>query len=94
MFVRDIRRFAEMERKLRFLDDQIRKEKITIHNVIDKNYEAMSHHDINQLETTLADLERDVINMNETNYQMKKNFLDLKEWEAVLEKTDLFFQGV
>jgi V-type H+-transporting ATPase subunit a len=93
MFVRDIRRFSEMERKLRFLEEQIKKEKIAIHSVIDKNYDAMSHHDINQLETTLADLERDVINMNETEYQMKKNFLDLKEWEAVLEKTDLFFQG-
>lgn len=40
------------------------------------------------------DLERDVINMNESDMQLKKNFLELKEWEAVLEKTDQFFQGV
>jgi hypothetical protein len=32
--------------------------------------------------------------MNESDIQLKKNFLELKEWEAVLEKTDHFFQGV
>lgn len=42
----------------------------------------------------MTDLERDVIHMNESDYQLKKNYLELKEWEAVLEKTDLFFQGV
>lgn len=35
-----------------------------------------------------------MVNMNESDYQLKKNFLELKEWEAVLEKTDQFFQGV
>lgn len=42
----------------------------------------------------MTDLERDVIHMNESDYQLKKNYLELKEWEAVLEKTDLFFEGV
>lgn len=49
---------------------------------------------MNQLEATLTDLERDVNNMTESEDRLKKNFLDLKEWEAVLEKTDWFFQGV
>lgn len=32
--------------------------------------------------------------MNASDYQLKKNFLELKEWESVLEKIDLFFEGV
>lgn len=39
-------------------------------------------------------MERDVINMNESDIQLKKNFVELKEWEGVLEKTDQFFLGV
>jgi hypothetical protein len=55
---------------------------------------VISHTEINQLEQTLSDLERDVINMNESDHKLKKNFLELKEWEAVLIKVDQFFQGV
>lgn len=32
--------------------------------------------------------------MNESDAQLKTNYMELKEWEAVLEKTDEFFQGV
>jgi hypothetical protein len=31
--------------------------------------------------------------MNDSDFQLKKNFLELKEWEAVLLKIDQFFQG-
>ncbi|KAH7687780.1 vacuolar proton pump, partial [Aphelenchoides avenae] len=94
MFVHDIRRLDEMERKLRFLEGQIRKDGFTIvDNLWNEENEMMSHHEINELEQTLADLERDVLDTNESDYQLKKNFLELKEWEAVLEKTDQFFQG-
>jgi len=43
---------------------------------------------------TLSDLERDVIHMNDSDQQLKKNFLELKEWQHVLEKSDQFFAGV
>jgi V-type H+-transporting ATPase subunit a len=94
MFVRDIRRFDEMERKLRFLEAQVRKDQIPIvDNTWGEECEAMSHQEINHLEQTLIDLERDVINMNESDIQLKRNFLELKEWEAVLDATDQFFEG-
>ncbi|KAI6222495.1 V-type proton ATPase subunit a [Aphelenchoides fujianensis] len=94
MFVRDIRRFDEMERKLRFLEAQVRKDEIeVVDNTFKEPNNVISHTDMNQLEQTLADLERDVNNMNESDHQLRKNFLELKEWEAVLQKTDQFFQG-
>ena len=46
------------------------------------------------LQQTLMDLERDVIHMNDSDQQLKKNFLELKEWQHVLEKADHFFEGV
>ncbi|GMS97522.1 hypothetical protein PENTCL1PPCAC_19697, partial [Pristionchus entomophagus] len=94
IFVRDIRRFDEMERKLRFLESQIQKDQMTIGGRVDDgDYEAMPTAELNQLETTLNDLERDVKNMNESDALLKKNHTDLKEWDAVLNKTDEFFAG-
>ncbi|KAK6026232.1 V-type ATPase subunit family protein [Ostertagia ostertagi] len=94
-FVRHIRRYDEMERKLRFLESQITKDEIPIAGrLVQGDYSVMPTAELNQLETTLTDLERDVQNMNESDAQLKKNYMELKEWEAVLEKTDEFFHGV
>ncbi|KAK6041811.1 hypothetical protein COOONC_20681 [Cooperia oncophora] len=83
-----------MERKLRFLESQITKDGILITGrLVEGDYSVMPTPELNQLETTLTDLERDVQNMNESDAQLKKNYLELKEWEAVLEKTDEFFHG-
>ncbi|KAK6025310.1 hypothetical protein OSTOST_08800 [Ostertagia ostertagi] len=93
-FVRHIRRYDEMERKLRFLESQITKDEIPIAGrLVQGDYSVMPTAELNQLETTLTDLERDVQNMNESDAQLKKNYMELKEWEAVLEKTDEFFHG-
>uniref|UniRef100_A0A1I8BDC3 V-type proton ATPase subunit a n=1 Tax=Meloidogyne hapla TaxID=6305 RepID=A0A1I8BDC3_MELHA len=52
MFAKDIRRFDEMERKLRFLEAQIRKDNNTILGSVESRepVEVMPHHEINQLE--------------------------------------------
>uniref|UniRef100_A0A7I4YMX2 V-type proton ATPase subunit a n=1 Tax=Haemonchus contortus TaxID=6289 RepID=A0A7I4YMX2_HAECO len=93
-FVRHIRRYDEMERKLRFLESQITKDEIPIAGrLVQGDYTVMPTAELNQLETTLTDLERDVQNMNESDAQLKKNYMELKEWDAVLEKTDEFFHG-
>ncbi|PAV72936.1 hypothetical protein WR25_09791 isoform A [Diploscapter pachys] len=83
-----------MERKLRFLESQIVKDNIIIGGKVDDgDYKVMGQAELNQLEGTLTDLEKDVKNMIESDAQLKRNFLDLKEWDAVLDKTDEFFQG-
>ena len=46
------------------------------------------------MQQTLVDLERDVIHMNNSDQQLKRNYLELKEWQHVLEKADKFFEGV
>lgn len=59
----------------------------------DGDYTIMPQAELNQLESTLTDLERDVKNMNDSDAQLRKNLMELKEWDAVLDKTDEFFQG-
>ncbi|MCP9265386.1 hypothetical protein DINM_020665 [Dirofilaria immitis] len=95
MYLRDIQRFEELERKLRFLDAQIRKDDIEVNDDVsnDGTYEILAPHELNQLEGTLIDLERDVIDMNENNILLKQSYLELKEWEAILEKTDHFLKN-
>ncbi|VDN55879.1 unnamed protein product [Dracunculus medinensis] len=94
IFVRDVRRFDELERKLRAIENDINDAGIDIVKAVpDKTYEVMPPHELNHLESTLVDLERDVNNMNESDILLKRNNLELKEWEAILEKTDQFFQG-
>ncbi|KAI3418218.1 hypothetical protein GPALN_010435 [Globodera pallida] len=94
MFTKDIRRFDEMERKLRFLEAQIRKENhVIVDNTWHEEVDVMSHGEINEVEQKLIDKERDIISMNDSDQQLKKNFLELNEWEHVLGKTDEFFEG-
>lgn len=52
MFAKDIRRFDEMERKLRFLEAQIRKDNNILFGLVESRepVEVMPHHEINQLE--------------------------------------------
>uniref|UniRef100_A0A915M4E4 V-type proton ATPase subunit a n=1 Tax=Meloidogyne javanica TaxID=6303 RepID=A0A915M4E4_MELJA len=78
-----------------FLEAQIRKDNNTILGSVESRdpVEVMPHHEINQLEQTLVDLERDVIHMNNSDQQLKRNYLELKEWQHVLEKADQFFEG-
>ena len=50
-FVRDIRRFDEMERKLRFLESQIAKDNIIVGGKVDDgDYKVMGQAELNQLE--------------------------------------------
>uniref|UniRef100_A0A8R1E7R3 V-type proton ATPase subunit a n=1 Tax=Caenorhabditis japonica TaxID=281687 RepID=A0A8R1E7R3_CAEJA len=93
-FVKDIRRFDEMERKLRFLENQIVKDQIVVAGRVDNGeYTILPTSEVNTLEGTLSELEKDVKSMNSSDAQLKANFMDLKEWDAVLDKTDEFFQG-
>ncbi|CAL2041027.1 hypothetical protein CAEBREN_11295 [Caenorhabditis brenneri] len=93
-FVKDIRRYDEMERKLRFLENQIVRDEIVIPGKVDNgDYSILPNSELNTLEGTLTELEKDVKSMNDSDAQLKANFLDLKEWDAVLDKTDEFFQG-
>ncbi|XP_067130606.1 V-type proton ATPase 116 kDa subunit a 1-like [Centruroides vittatus] len=89
-FVNDIRRCDEMERKLRFLETEIKKENIPIFDAGD-NPEAPLPKEIIDLEATLEKFETELREVIINDDALTKTFLELTEMKYVLMKAQMFF---
>ncbi|KAI9003206.1 V-type ATPase, V0 complex, 116kDa subunit family [Gaertneriomyces semiglobifer] len=93
-FVSEIRRLDEMERKLRFLEAQIKKASIKIPAPVDNGaYYARTRtqQEIDELEQRLNDHEARVQQMNTSLETLNKRYLELTELKYVLRETAVFF---
>jgi len=90
-FVNDVRRCDEMERKLRFLEGELRKDEISIYDDGD-NPLAPSPRDMIDLETNFEKLEKDMSEINTNQAALKANFLNLMEMKQILMKAQSFFE--
>lgn len=90
-FVPELRRCDEMERKLRYLDEELQKAEIP---VIDNNEspEAPLPKETLPLENDLEQLEKQMREVSQNQEQLNKNFLELTELKHVLRKTQSFFE--
>jgi len=90
-FVPELRRCDEMERKLRYLEEELAKANIEI---IDNNEnpEAPLPRETIPLEQDLEQLETQLREVNANQEQLNKNFLELTELKHVLRKTQGFFE--
>lgn len=90
-FVHEVRRCDEMERKLRYLEREILKDKL---DIIDtgENPEAPQPREMIDLEATFERLENELREVNANAETLKKNSLELTELKHVLAITQLFFQ--
>eukprot|EP00164_Ancoracysta_twista_P002911 GFYU01003875.1.p1 GENE.GFYU01003875.1~~GFYU01003875.1.p1 ORF type:complete len:789 (-),score=277.14 GFYU01003875.1:293-2659(-) len=89
-FVTDVKRCDDMERKLRFFQEQIEKAKIPL-GAVDENMTSLS---MDELEAKFGDLEREVRDMVGNEERLDKNYYELVEWRHVLEQGDYFFEDV
>jgi V-type H+-transporting ATPase subunit a len=87
-FVPELRRCDEMERKLRYLDEELQKAEIP---VIDNNEspEAPLPKETLPLENDLEQLEKQMREVSQNQEQLNKNFLELTELKHVLRKTQV-----
>ena len=92
-FVNEVRRCEEMERKLRYLEGEIVKEK-DIHVIEQDPVEAPKPKEMIDLETSLEQLEHDLQEVNSNKDALKKNYLELQELRHILTKATHFFEEV
>ena len=89
-FVNEVRRCDEMERKLRFLEKEIKKDEIPMLDTGDSP-EAPQPREMIDLEATFEKLEHELKEVNQNAQALKKNFLELTELKHILRKTQQFF---
>ncbi|XP_051927024.1 V-type proton ATPase 116 kDa subunit a isoform X1 [Hippocampus zosterae] len=89
-FVNEVRRCEEMDRKLRFVEKEIKKANIP---TIDtgENPEVPFPRDMIDLEATFEKLENELKEINTNQEALKKNFLELTELKHILRRTQQFF---
>ncbi|KAL4002336.1 V-type ATPase 116kDa subunit family protein [Acanthocheilonema viteae] len=92
-FVNEVRRCDEMERKLRFLEREIKKDLIPMLDT-GENPDAPQPKEMIDLEATFEKLENELQEVNQNEEMLKKNFSELTELKHILRKTQQFFEEV
>ncbi|XP_022947755.1 V-type proton ATPase subunit a1-like isoform X2 [Cucurbita moschata] len=85
-FVNQVKRCAEMSRKLRFFKDQISKA-----GVLASTRPILQEHiELEDLEIRLADHEHELIEMNSNSEKLRQSYNELLEFKVVLQKASVF----
>lgn len=92
-FVNEVRRCEEMDRKLRFVEKEIRKANIPIMDT-GENPEVPFPRDMIDLEANFEKIENELKEINTNQEALKRNFLELTELKFILRKTQQFFDEV
>lgn len=90
-YVKEVRRCDEMERKLRYLEREIKKDLIHMFDT-NENPEAPQPREMFDLEATFEKLENELREVNQNEEMLKKNFAELTELKHILRKTQQFFE--
>jgi len=90
-FVNEVRRCDEMERKLRYIEAEVRKDGVTIPDLGRDLPRAPGPRDIINLEARFEKTENEILELSQNAVNLKSNFLELTELKQVLEKTQIFF---
>uniref|UniRef100_A0A8C5MWQ6 V-type proton ATPase subunit a n=1 Tax=Leptobrachium leishanense TaxID=445787 RepID=A0A8C5MWQ6_9ANUR len=89
-FVNEVRRCEEMDRKLRFVEKEIKKAGIPILDT-GENPEVPFPRDMIDLEANFEKIENELKEINTNQEALKRNFLELTELKFILRKTQQFF---
>ncbi|XP_055678370.1 V-type proton ATPase 116 kDa subunit a 1-like isoform X2 [Lutzomyia longipalpis] len=91
-FVNEVRRCDEMERKLRYIEAEVKKDNVSIPDLpIQDAPRAPNPREIIDLEAHLEKTENEILELSQNAVNLKSNFLELTELRQVLEKTQGFF---
>jgi len=89
-FVNEVRRCDEMQRKIRYVETEVRKDGVKIKDCDDVP-RAPNPREIIDLEAHLEKTENEIMELSQNAVNLKTNYLELLELRHVLEKTQSFF---
>lgn len=91
-FVTEVRRCDEMERKIRYIEAEIKKDGLSLPDVANDDIpRAPNPREIIDLEARLEKTENEIAELSQNEVNLKQNFLELTELRQVLENTQGFF---
>ncbi|XP_055585817.1 V-type proton ATPase 116 kDa subunit a 1 isoform X2 [Uranotaenia lowii] len=90
-FVGEVRRCDEMERKLRYIETEVKKDKVKIPEIYNDYPRAPNPREIIDLEAHLEKTESEILELSQNAINLKSNYLELTELKHVLERTQNFF---
>ncbi|KAM7315701.1 hypothetical protein ISCGN_005484 [Ixodes scapularis] len=90
-FVNEIRRCDEMERKLRFVEGEIKNDQLPLPEDGDEVGNLPQARDMVDLEANVDRLECELREINENNRLLQKNYVELTEIKLLLRTIDDFF---
>ncbi|KAL3077557.1 hypothetical protein niasHS_012263 [Heterodera schachtii] len=93
-YVREVRRCAEIERCLRYLETEVVEGGVSDHipPLDTTRTDITLLREMYDLESHLYDIERDIRQFLANEAQLKRNFNDLKQFKSVYEKVEAFFK--
>ncbi|XP_039445165.1 V-type proton ATPase 116 kDa subunit a 1-like isoform X2 [Culex pipiens pallens] len=90
-FVSEVRRCDEMERKLRYVEAEVKKDNVKIPDIYEELPRAPNPREIIDLEAHLEKTESEIMELSQNAVNLKSNYLELTELKHVLERTQGFF---
>ncbi|XP_014245398.1 V-type proton ATPase 116 kDa subunit a-like isoform X2 [Cimex lectularius] len=90
-FVSEVRRCEEIERKLRYIGTEVKKDGVPIPDIMTMPT-APNPREIIDLEAQVERTETEIQELSNNAVNLKSNFMELSELKHVLQKTDAFFQ--
>ncbi|XP_012230815.1 V-type proton ATPase 116 kDa subunit a 1 isoform X2 [Linepithema humile] len=90
-FVNEVRRCDELERKLRYIEAEVRKDGVPISDNLAELPRAPNPREIIDLEAHIEKTENEIQELSQNGMNLKSKYIELTELRHVLEKTHMFF---
>ncbi|XP_037960816.1 V-type proton ATPase 116 kDa subunit a1-like [Teleopsis dalmanni] len=90
-FVTEVRRCDELERRITYIEHELKKDEITLPLLMDEEPNAPNPREIIDFEAQLESIENELRELSQNEVNLNSNFMGMTELEQVLENTAGFF---